>query len=136
MDVDRARRDPDTGVELPSTRWVTTRRKITSPPKADSASSAARTSTQSLAARNPRDPLQVTIVYRGGPEAWVEIRARGRVYRRPGWLDIFSVLDDINSGRGGKPVPKPKADELLKMEAKAAAARRKALARATERYRK
>lgn len=49
-----------------------------------------------LARRDPRDPLTVTITYRGGPECWWEIRARGTVIRRPGSVALHDVLSWIN----------------------------------------
>lgn len=42
--------------------------------------------------RDPRKPLSVTIVYRGGAEAWWELRARGIVLRRPGHVALDEVL--------------------------------------------
>jgi hypothetical protein len=50
----------------------------------------------SLPWRNPRDPLTVTIVYRGGPEAWVEVKARGSMGRFHGNTALFDVVAEIN----------------------------------------
>jgi len=58
--------------------------------------------TPSLPPKNPRDRMGVTISYRGGPEAWWQIEARGRVWRRPGCLALHDVLQEIYEGRGGK----------------------------------
>jgi hypothetical protein len=49
-----------------------------------------------LPRRDPKAPLSVTLQYRGGPEAWVEIRTRGAVWRYPGYVDIASVVLEIN----------------------------------------
>lgn len=46
----------------------------------------------SLLPWNQRKPVTVVLKYRGGPEGWVEIRARGRVWRRPGATAIHDVL--------------------------------------------
>lgn len=37
-------------------------------------------------------PVTVVLKYRGGPEGWVEVRARGRIWRRPGCTAIHDVL--------------------------------------------
>lgn len=39
-----------------------------------------------------RKPLPLTIKYRGGPEAWVEIHSRGEIARFPGNTAIYDVL--------------------------------------------
>lgn len=46
--------------------------------------------------RNPRDPLTLTIRYRGGAEAWYEIRARGSVGRIEGHICLHDVMMAIN----------------------------------------
>lgn len=48
-----------------------------------------------LARRDPRDPLTITVTYRGGPECWWEIRARGVTIRRPGVTALHDVLDHL-----------------------------------------
>jgi len=45
--------------------------------------------------------MLVSIQYRGGPEAWYEIRARGRIYRFPGSMYLHDALEQINEGVGG-----------------------------------
>lgn len=50
-----------------------------------------------LAAREARRPLQVTVRYRGGPEAWWELSSRGRSWRFPGHVALHDVLLYINS---------------------------------------
>lgn len=51
-----------------------------------------------LPRRNARTPLAVTLSYRGGPEAWVEIHARGDLGRYPGSTAIADILADLNGG--------------------------------------
>jgi hypothetical protein len=41
------------------------------------------------------------VTYRGGAEAWWSIKARGRVWRRPGTLALHDVLQDVLDGIGG-----------------------------------
>lgn len=45
-----------------------------------------------------RRPLRLTIKYRGGPEGWVEIHARGRVVRYPGYTQVVDVLRELTNG--------------------------------------
>jgi hypothetical protein len=50
-----------------------------------------------LPALNPRKVLHLSIKDRGGPEAWVEIHARGRVVRYPGYMCIADILRDMTN---------------------------------------
>lgn len=50
--------------------------------------------------RNPREPLTISVKYRGGPECWYEIHARGCVARFPGYVSIHEIMDEINTGGG------------------------------------
>lgn len=90
----------DTDVEA-STTWEYRRVKIG--PLAHRASTAAEPGKAGrryflrLARRNPRQPLSVTIKYRGGSECWVEIVARGGVLRVPGHAAVYDVLMTLNS---------------------------------------
>lgn len=52
-----------------------------------------------LPRRNARDPLTITVKLRGGPENWVEVHARGRVGRYPGYVRLDQVVFDVNSQR-------------------------------------
>lgn len=47
-------------------------------------------------ARDPREPITITLKYRGGPEAWVEVRGRGETNRYPGWVALYDLVRDIN----------------------------------------
>lgn len=51
-----------------------------------------------LSRRDPRDPLQVTVKYRGGPECWYEIKARGATVRVPGHVALHDLMLTINTG--------------------------------------
>lgn len=51
-----------------------------------------------LARRNRREPLTLSVKYRGGAEAWYEIKARGRTYRVPGHRALHDVMELINEG--------------------------------------
>lgn len=42
-----------------------------------------------------RKPLTWRITYRGGPEMWVEIHARGDIGRYPGHTPIVEILHDV-----------------------------------------
>jgi len=46
--------------------------------------------------RNPRELLSCEVKSRGGPEAWVEIRARGAILRVPGYVTIAEVVRKLN----------------------------------------
>lgn len=63
------------------------------PPKASSPAS--------LDVWDRRSPLTLTVTYRGGSEGWYEVRARGRTYRRPGWVAIHDLMRDIYDGKVG-----------------------------------
>lgn len=72
----------------PSHTQTPKNRKITRrPPGQESQSPQA-----SLLPWNLKKPVTMTLKYRGGPEGWVEIRARGRTWRRPGVTAIHDVL--------------------------------------------
>lgn len=42
-----------------------------------------------------RTPLTLTVKYRSGPEAWWEVKARGRVFRFPGHVAIHDVMREV-----------------------------------------
>lgn len=81
---------------FPSTRWESRLVKIRRPPEAQKRSTPEGRSFHSLPARDRRRPLNLTISYRGGPESWWEIHARGVIYRRPGWYSLEDVMRDLN----------------------------------------
>nr|CRY96836.1 hypothetical protein [uncultured prokaryote] len=88
-----------TASTTPEWRWA----KIRATPARPSRTVAAG----ALPALKPWDTrysLSVTVKYRGGAEAWWEITARGRVWRRPGHLALDDVLREVANGTGGKPI--------------------------------
>lgn len=48
--------------------------------------------------RNMRVPLWIEVKYRGGSEAWWEIRFRGQVRRYPGHLSLHELGVIVNGG--------------------------------------
>lgn len=52
-----------------------------------------------LPSRNPRERLSITLKYRGGPECWYEVSARGAVGRFPGYVQLHDLMQEINGGR-------------------------------------
>lgn len=54
---------------------------------------------RSLRRRDPRDPLPVTIRYRGGSEAWWLIEARGTRQAFPGHMCIHDIMQIVNNTR-------------------------------------
>lgn len=50
--------------------------------------------------RSPREPLTVQVVYRGGSEAWWEIRTGLGRFRFPGHLCLHDVLSAVHRGEG------------------------------------
>lgn len=91
--------DPNTNRCSPSTTWGWRKVKISTAPQANSDSRPKGVNPRSLARRDPRKPLQVTIVFRGGAECWWEIRARGVVLRRPGYWAIHDVMTELEGIR-------------------------------------
>lgn len=85
----------DANERTPSTNWEWGLRKIRSAPPAESRAERSESSLGSLLAWPRRKPLSITVKWRGGPEAWWEIRARGRTIRRPGHLALHDVLCEI-----------------------------------------
>lgn len=80
----------------PSTTWGY--RRVKMPSSAPQASSASRRGRHpaTLSKRNPREPLTITVTYRGGPECWWEIKARGVTFRRPGYVALHDLLSEVN----------------------------------------
>lgn len=64
-------------------------------PQRDSAPKALRW--RRLPRRDMRKPLTMTIKWRGGAEAWVEVHARGDVARLPGHVTIAELCMMANS---------------------------------------
>lgn len=49
-----------------------------------------------LKQRNERDPLTITVRYRGGAEGWWVVQARGRVGAFPSSMALIDVMAEIN----------------------------------------
>lgn len=84
---------------LGSTTWRSRPDKISRAPQATGTATPQASRWRRFRRREPRDPITMVIRYRGGAEAWVEIRARGEVNRYPGWVPIADVLFDVNQCR-------------------------------------
>lgn len=44
----------------------------------------------------------MTVRYRGGPEAWFEVKARGRSWRFPGVTALYDALVTVYEGQAHK----------------------------------
>jgi hypothetical protein len=66
------------------------------PPEATSTARAERARRYALPRRDPRQPLNVTVKFRGGAECWWEVRARGTVWRFPGHVSLQDALAQVN----------------------------------------
>lgn len=82
-----------------STRWETRRVKIARPPEAMTAQRPTGLRWRRLPRIDWRKPQHLTISYRGGAEAWVEVHARGDLGRYPGHTAIIDILADITRNR-------------------------------------
>lgn len=72
-------------------KWVKVRRPAGGPSSAATKSA----SRQRLSAWNRREPLTVTVTYRGGAECWIELKARGKSHRMPGSVALFDALCSV-----------------------------------------
>lgn len=79
----------------PSFRYGWIYGKIAKPPEALASTSPKAPFWRKLTRWNPRDPLTLTVTYRGGAECWIEVKARGRLGRYPGHVAIYEVLRDV-----------------------------------------
>lgn len=69
-------------------------------PQATATARAERARRFSLARRNPREPLTIIIEYRGGPECWWQVKARGTSWRVPGCTAVHDLFAAINAMGG------------------------------------
>lgn len=53
-----------------------------------------------LPRRDPRQPLSITVSYRGGQECWYEVHARGSIGRFPGHVALHDVMSEITRSSG------------------------------------
>lgn len=91
-----------------STTWAWRRVKIRRPPQAENTARAKRAPITSLLPWPRKRPMHLEIRYRGGPECWVEIRARGRVIRRPGTEALADLWFELAGWDHGVPQSKLK----------------------------
>jgi hypothetical protein len=76
--------------------------KIKAPAAPYRSASPQGTPTSRLTVRDRRSPLVLTVAYRGGSEAWYELRTRGRIWRISGSVCLHDVMEMINDGVGGQ----------------------------------
>lgn len=79
-----------------STTWVWKRVQNQAPAQGQSQPSQSEVLRVRLAKRHMRRKLSMTIKLRGGEECWVEVEARGRVWRFPGVTAVYDVLRVIS----------------------------------------
>lgn len=80
---------------LPSTTWVYEKRKVRRSAGGQDTASRKAVRWYHLPRRDRRKPLTLTISYRGGPECWYEVHARGSVGRFPGSTYLHDVMAAI-----------------------------------------
>lgn len=80
---------------FPSTTWAWKRVKIAPPPEAREADGRKPGRWFRLPPWPPRRPLTISVKYRGGPECWYEVHARGSVGRFPGVTALDDVMREI-----------------------------------------
>lgn len=91
-----------------STHWITETRKIQAPPpgpsqhSGEAAASALRQKARTgwlrlprVDGRRRREALTLRITYRGGPEAWFCVEARGEKAYRPGHVFLIDLMREI-----------------------------------------
>lgn len=78
-----------------STTWKWIHVTIDPPPAAQAARRRRPRKQAPLPAWNPKSALTLTVTYRGGAEAWYEVRGRGRTFRMRGDLGIHDVMRRI-----------------------------------------
>lgn len=83
--------------EFSSTTWEWRKTRIRRPPDGHTNSRPKGGHWHGLSPRPIRESITLTVSWRGGPEAWYEIKARGRTGRVPGWLSFHDVMMRINN---------------------------------------
>jgi len=82
-----------------STTWTLGEVKIARPPKAPGNRAEAPQRGVQLLQREAREPCTWLVSWRGGAEAWIEVRARGRTWRFPGHVCIAEAVLEVANGR-------------------------------------
>lgn len=72
--------------------------KISPPPQAPTRQPAKRPSVRAIPPQDQRDPLTITVRYRGGNECWYEVKARGGTVRVQGWLGFHDLMQRLYAG--------------------------------------
>jgi hypothetical protein len=80
-----------------STTWEWRKTKIRRPPDGQQTTRPKGGHWHGLPPRPIRETITLTVTWRGGPECWYEIKARGRTGRVPGWLSFHDVMMRINN---------------------------------------
>jgi hypothetical protein len=83
-----------------STTFAWRKVKISRPARAQALSAKPSSRWHRFSRRDMRQPIQLTVHLRGGPECWVEISGRGSMGRYPGHTSIYDVLRDVNNVDG------------------------------------
>lgn len=81
-----------------STTWIPRPDRIPGGRPGGASAAGGRKRWSRLTRRNERDPLTITIRYRGGVEAWWYVEARGSSGAFPGYRSIHDVMREINEG--------------------------------------
>jgi len=81
-----------------STTWSPERSKLRPVRPKGASRGAAAARWFKLGKRQARDPLTITIRYRGGNEAWWYVEARGSAGAFPGYRSLHDVMREINEG--------------------------------------
>jgi len=92
--------DTEQNTSSPSTTTAWKWAKIERPPERPR--TAAPKAPPPLSRKHLRQTIVVEVRFRGGPELWWELRARGRVWRRPGSLAMHDVLEELYEGINGR----------------------------------
>lgn len=80
-----------------STTWRSDRGRVARAPQATQDSRPQGVRFARLPRRDPREPLSAVVKWRGGPEGWIEVRARGAVVRVPGYTSVAELVLLLNS---------------------------------------
>ena len=83
-----------------STTWEWRRVKIRRPAGGQNGSAPKALRWYRFPPRNPREPLHLTVKFRGGPECWYEVHARGSSGRYIGSTAIHDIMVEINRTLG------------------------------------
>lgn len=90
----------ESNISTPSATWEWRRVKIARPAAGQAAQVPKGRRWRHLPPWKRREKLTVTVRYRGGSQAWYEVRARGSMGRFPGDRALDDVMSEVyNDGR-------------------------------------